>query len=151
MEAMEHYVRHQGIHREAAKALATLLPQPASQSGRKLRQQLIEFVREAAQQAGPGERLLGSSEVLESIIGKYKQVAGERGQHGLTGIVLSLGALVGRLTVSAVHAAMTTVSNHDVWHWCRSHLGPTVQSLRRRIALALNPEQKQKPLPLPDS
>jgi hypothetical protein len=151
MEAMEHYVRHQGIHREAGEALATLLPQPASQAARILRQQLIEFVREAGQQAGEGERLLGSSEVLESIIGKYKQVAGERGQHGLTGIVLSLGALVGRLTVSAVHAAMTTVSNHDVWHWCRSHLGPTVQSLRRRIALALNPEQKQKPLPLPDS
>ena len=151
MEATEHYVRHQGIHREAAEALATILPQPASQAARILRQQLIEFVREAAQQAGEGERLLGSSEVLESIIGKYKQVAGERGQHGLTGIVLSLGALVGRLTVSAVHAAMTTVSNHDVWHWCRSHLGPTVQSLRRRIALALNSEQKQKPLPLPDS
>lgn len=151
MEATEHYVRHQGIHREAAEALATVLPQPTSQAACKLRQQLIEFVREEGQQAEEGERLLGSSEVLESIIGKYKQVAGERGQHGLTGIVLSLGALVGRVTVTAVQAAMTTVSNHAVWQWCRSHLGPTVQSLRHRITLALNSEQKQKQLPLPES
>lgn len=146
MEATEHYVRHQGIHREAAEALATVLPQPASEPGRTLREQLVEFVREEAQQARAGERLLGSSEVLESIIGKYKQVAGERAQHGLTGIVLSIGALVGSLTVSAVQAAMTTVTNQDVWHWCQSHLGPTVQSLRRRITLALNSEQKQEPL-----
>ena len=151
MEATEHYVRHQGIHREAAQALTTVLPQPTSQAACKLRQQLIEFVRDEAQQAGEGERLLGSSEVLESIIGKYKQVAGERGQHGLTGIVLSLGALVGRVTVTAVQTAMTTVTNQHVWQWCRSHLGPTVQSLRHRLTLALNSEQKQKQLPLPES
>jgi len=107
---------------------------------------LLAFVQEEAQQARKGERLLGSSEVLESVIGKYKCVAGERGQHGLTGMVLSIGALVGHVTVEAVQAALVDVPNQDVWDWCQTHLGTTVQGIRRRIVQALGTEQKQQPL-----
>ena len=146
METTEHYVRHQGIHRRAAEELAVLLPKPRSEPARSLREQLLEFVQEEARQTRKGERLLGASEVLESIIGKFKCVAGERGQHGLTGMVLSIGALVGHVTVEAVQAALTEVPNRDVWDWCQTHLGPTLQSLRRRITLALDTEQKRKPL-----
>lgn len=146
METTEHYVRHQGIHRKAAEELAVLLPKPRSEPARSLREQLLEFVLEEARQTRKGERLSGSSEVLESIIGKFKCVAGERGQHGLTGMVLSIGALVGHMTVEAVQAALTEVPNRDVWNWCRTHLGPTLQCLRRRITLALDTEQKRKPL-----
>jgi len=52
------------------------------------------------------------------MLRKFKCVAGERGQHGLTGIVLSIAALVGRVTVSVVQAAMAEVTNQDVWNWC---------------------------------
>ena len=41
---------------------------------------------------------------------------------------------------------MSEITNQQVWDWCRSHLGPTVQSVRGRIRQALYPEQKQKPL-----
>jgi hypothetical protein len=51
---------------------------------------------------------------LESIIGKFKYVAGERGPHGLTGIVLSVRALVGKQTVATVRAAMTEITNREV-------------------------------------
>ena len=146
IETTEHYVRHQGIHRKAADELAALLPKPISEAACSLRQELLAFVQEEAQQARKGERLLGSSEVLESIIGKYKCVAGERGQHGLTGMVLSIGALVGHVTVGAVQAALVDVPNQDVWNWCQTHLGTTVQGLRCRIAQALGTEQTQQPL-----
>lgn len=144
--ATEHYVRHEGIHPEAAEELAALLPKPTTPAAKRLRKQLLEFVQDEAQQTGEGERLLGSSEVLESIIGKFKYVAGERGQHGLTGMVLSIGALVGKQTVATVQTAMSEITNQQVWDWCESHLGPTVQSVRGRIRQALCAEQKQKPL-----
>jgi len=146
IETTEHYVRHQGIHRKAADELAALLPKPISEAACSLRRELLAFVQEEAQQARKGERLLGSSEVLESVIGKYKCVAGERGQHGLTGMVLSIGALVGHVTVEAVQAALVDVPNQDVWDWCQTHLGTTVQGIRRRIVQALGTEQKQQPL-----
>lgn len=91
---------------------------------------------------------MGSSEVLESIIGKFKNVVGERGQHGLTGMALSIGALVGNVAMDTVQAAMTEITTHDVWNWCRLHLGSTVQSVRQQIRQALQAEQKQKILRL---
>lgn len=144
----EHYVRHQGIHVQAAEELGGLLPKSAIPAVQRLRKQLLEFVQTQGQQAREGERLLGSSEVLESIIGKFKHVAGEGGRHGLTGIALSIGASVGNQTVATVQAAITEVTTNAVWEWCRSHLGATVQSVRQRIRQSLHPEQKQKTLRL---
>jgi len=143
---VEHYVRHEGLHRQAADELATLLPKPLTPAAQRLRKELLEFVAAQGQQAREEERLLGSSEVLESIIGKFKHVAGERGQHGLTGMVLSIGALVGNLAVTTVQTAMTQITTPAVWNWCRAHLGATVQSVRQRIRHALHPEQKQTTL-----
>jgi len=146
IECAEHYVRHRGIHRKAGEEMAALLPNPTCEKACKLRRQLLEFIEAEAQQAQDGECLLGSSEVLESIIGKFKCLAGERGQHGLTGMVLSIGALVGRVTVGTVAAALEQVTCRDAWDWCQSHLGPTVHGLRQRITSALKSEQKQKTL-----
>jgi hypothetical protein len=146
LETTEHYVRHEGIHPRAAEELSAALPQPTSEPARSFRGTLLEFIQKEARQAREKERLLGSSEVLESIIGKFKCVAGERGQHGLTGMVLSFGALVGQVTVGIVQAALTEITNQEVWNWCHSHLGPTVQGARRRITLALGTEQKRQPL-----
>jgi len=146
IECTEHYVRHRGIQRQAGEELASALPNPRSSMARKLRGQLLEFIEAEAQRAREGECLLGSSEVLESIIGKFKRLAGERGQHGLTGMVLSIGAIVGRTTVGTVKTALEKVTSQDVWDWCHSRLGFTVQSFRQRINSALKSEQKQKTL-----
>ena len=80
----ERYVRHEGIHAKAAEELAAAIPKPAARAACRLRKQLLVFVEMQGRQTREGERLLGSSEVLESIIGKFKNVAGERGKHGLT-------------------------------------------------------------------
>jgi hypothetical protein len=144
--AAEHYVRHEGIHAAAPVELADALPTPTTPAAKRLRKDLLSFVRQQAAQARGDERLLGSSEVLESIIGKFKHVAGERGDHGLTGMVLSIGAHVGKQTVATVETALTETPTHHVWNWCHTHLGPTVQSVRGKIRQALRKEQKQPTL-----
>lgn len=146
IETTEHYVRHQGIHRDMVDELAALLAVPNSERARKIREKLLAFLRDQARQTAPGERLLGSSEVLESVIGKFKKLVGERGHHGLTGMVLGIGALVGKITAATPQAALREISNRDVRNWYHSHLGPTLQSLRRRLADALSAEQTQEPL-----
>jgi hypothetical protein len=54
----------------------------------------------------------------------------------------------GNLAVETVQAAMTEITTTEVWDWCRSHLGATVQSVRQRIRQAIHPEQNQKTLRL---
>jgi len=144
--AAEHSVRHEGIHRAVAKELNAQLPKSTIPAVQRLRKQLLEFIQSQGQQAREGERLLGSSEVLESIFGAFKHIAGEGGHHGLTGMILSIGALVGNLDVTTILTALTEVTTPSLWEWCRTHLGPTVQSLRQRLRQAINAEQKQKTL-----
>ncbi len=55
-----------------------LRPLLRTATGRRLAMELITFVREQASKAKPGERLPGSTEVLESCFGKYKTL--ERNQ-----------------------------------------------------------------------
>ena len=141
VEATEHYIRHEGHHRNALVELTARMPQPTTRAARALRQQLLEFVAKQGEPLNEQERLLGSSEVIESVIGKFKYMAGERGHHGMTGMVLSIGAFVGRCAMTTVQSAMEEITTHDVWQWCSEQLGTTVQSARRRIAQALAPEQ----------
>ena len=86
---------------------------------------------------------LGSSEVLESVFGKLKNLEGAQSKSGFTGLVLSVAAMVSKTTVCVVKAALEEVSTEAVRRWCREKLGQSVQSTRRR-ALVLSDKSEQK-------
>ena len=143
--ACENYVRHQGLHAAAVEELrARLEPLAVCPPSRRLKNALLEFVAQQAAAAQPDERLLGSTEVLESIIGKYKRLQGMHSGDGMTRMILSIGALVGRRCQETLHQALTQVSNSDTAAWCREHLGITLQARRK---YAFNPEQIPPPIP----
>jgi hypothetical protein len=145
-QAGETYVRHQGLHADAAAELRTRLePLATCAPSRRLKDALLEFVTQQAAAAKPGERLIGSTEVLESIIGKYKRLQGMHSGDGMTRMILSIGALVGRRCQETLRQALAHVSNNDLAAWCRDHLGITLQACRK---LAFAPEQKPPLTPL---
>jgi hypothetical protein len=142
-EAAEHYVRHQGWHAAAAEELRTCLEPLATCAGsRRLKDNLLQFAAQQVAAAQTGERLLGSTEVLESIIGKYKRLQAMHSADGMTRTILSVGAVVGRRCLQTLRQALTTVTNRHVADWCRQHLGLTLQARRQQ---AFAPEQKQPP------
>jgi hypothetical protein len=111
--------------------------------------EFVQFVTEEGAKANAGERLVGSSEVIESIFGKWKRLEGEQARSGLTGLVLALGAIVAPTTAEVVKQALTTVPTKTVLTWCRKKLGKTVQATRRALFAPLRKaEQKQDQLPL---
>jgi hypothetical protein len=111
--------------------------------------EFVQFVTEEGAKANAGERLVGSSEVIESIFGKWKRLEGEQARSGLTGLVLALGAIVAPTTAEVVKQALTTVPTKTVLTWCREKLGKTVQATRRALFAPLRKaEQKQDQLPL---
>jgi hypothetical protein len=96
-------------------------------------EELLQFVRDESAKARPGERLLGSSEVIESVFGKLKALEKGQANQGFTGFVLSAAALVAPTTLGVVREAMETVSTHDAYTWCRDSLGPSVQAQRKTV------------------
>lgn len=128
-----HYVRKEGYHAGAAEALQTQggLGDGSTLGGR-LTARLIDFVRTQSAAARAGEHLIGSSECLESLIGKGKRLEGQQSRSGFTKMILGLAAAVTEPTREYVTRALTAVKTQDVKDWCREHLGLSVQSKRRR-------------------
>jgi hypothetical protein len=67
----------------------------------------------------PGERSLGSSEMIESLFGYFKRVkCGVSDQHGGIGrLILSAASRVGELTIDVTKNALETIKVSDVNHW----------------------------------
>ncbi len=139
VELTECHVRHYGFQSESLDTLeAQLYALPLLPHVLNFADELLAFVRTESAKARPGERLLGSSEVIESVFGKLKHIERAHAHQGFTGLILSAPAMVGPTTLEVVQEAMETVSTKDAQIWCRETLGPSVQA--QRIAL-FTPEQ----------
>jgi len=100
-----------------------------------LRAQLLAFVKSESLKAKPGEHLLGSSEIIESVLGKLKRLEQNQAKSGFTGLVLSVAAVVSKTTREVVQQAMETAPTKKVLEWTREHLGQSVQE-KRKIAFS---------------
>ena len=86
--------------------------------------------------------LLGSSDVIESLIGKAKQRLEAQGRNELNKSILLIPCMCGELTQDLVAEALTTVRVQDVTTWVSENVGDTMQAKRRR---ELPRSQPQKP------
>lgn len=131
-ETAEDYVRREGYHASAAAEVARGLKGLANHTAaRTMERALLEFVNTQSAAARPRERLIGSSEVLESLIGKYKQLQGSYKHGGITPQLLALGAMVVPQSAETIVPALRTIRTCDVRAWCRRHLGFSLQSQRQ--------------------
>ena len=125
------FVRYQGLYPGAGFALAAALPAREGVAG-ELREELINFVRGEALKARYGERMPGTTEVLESCFGKLKALEDGQSKSGFTGLVLSLGAMVSQWTTESLGEALEQCRVRDVMAWCRKMLGKSVQAQRKQ-------------------
>ena len=78
---------------------------------------------------------MGSTEVIESVFGKWKQWERQESSSGITTLVLSLGSLLGQWTTERIQTALEKTPVKNVVAWCASHLPQSLQS-QRRLAFA---------------
>lgn len=124
------FIRQHGDHREVPEALRTPLSRFVDGPARALVEDVLAFVEVQSARAGE-QRLLGSSEVLESLLGKGKQMMG-RARNGFTKSVLGLAAAISDLSSQAIHAALASTTAQDVQNWTRDHLGLSLPAQRQR-------------------
>jgi hypothetical protein len=120
-----------------------LEPGRLSAESRCLAEELIGFVDEQSLPARPGERLPGSTEVLESCFGRYKALEKGQARGGFTSLLAAFGSLLAEATSRTVEQALRGVPTREVRDWCAEHLGKTVFA-RRREAFAAATKAQQK-------
>ena len=148
MDTAVAFVGSEGLQAKTAVLLSRKLTPPRrSVEQRRLAVELIKFVREQARKAKPGERLPGSTEVLESCFGKFKTLERDQAKGGFTSLLLGFGLSFATATIESVLEAMCRVPTKKAWGWCAKHLGQTLFSKRKEaFAMARGAQQKSAEL-----
>ena len=129
-------IRTQGLSRGCETQLkAAFRARPSQERHQELEGVMLEFARQQSAGLKAGERLIGSTEVLESVFGKLKTLERQESKSGLTGLVLSLGALLGTWTNSRLKAALDQTPVKHMESWLQELFPESVQS-QRRLAFA---------------
>lgn len=103
-------------------------------SSQKMADELLELARSQSASIAPGMSYPGSSEIIESLIGKSKQIQGQHSRGGFTKMVLTIGACLSELNEKVVWQSLQDVREINVRQWTKEALGNTLECIRR-IAL----------------
>lgn len=137
-EAAVAYVRAEGYHCSAVEGLEeTLTPLARAPASLRLKTGLLTFVAGQSQHLPEGQHLPGSTEVLESLLGKYKRIQGAHSKGGMTGALLNIGATLLEKTPAVINKALATVRVDHVTQWLRDKLGMTIPA-QQALALRQN-------------
>lgn len=93
---------------------------------------LIDFFHEQSKVVPDGQVWVGSSEIIESLFGKLKNLEQDQSKGGFTSLILGAVACVGKVDADIVSAAMRQVNTVDVDAWLKEQMGPTLLSKRRK-------------------
>jgi len=124
-------VKTQGLSVESIQSCQeTLCDLPA---GSPIRKEVSHYLQQYVPVVESSESpLLGSSDVIESLIGKAKQRLEANGRSELNKSILLIPCLCGELTQDLVAEALSMVRVQDVTTWVSKHVGETMQSKRRK-------------------
>jgi hypothetical protein len=127
------YIRKHGYHqnaREELKQTLCQLPMSANSHAQRVADRILDYVQEQSRMVPEGEHVLGTTEVLESLLGKAKQLQGSQSKSGFTKMILGIAAGVSKLTAQLVKTALSKTKVLDVIEWTASELGHSVQAQR---------------------
>lgn len=101
------------------------------ESSQHMASELLELAREQCQAIPAGVSYPGSSEVIESLIAKNKEIQGQHNRGGFTKMLLAIGASVSEISEKILVESLLAVREVDVRQWAKNALGTTLASLRR--------------------
>ena len=140
VEQTEEEVKNHGLSRQTAARLWKRMPTQLRRDAslREFLRGLKGYLDEEGSKVPVGQSWLGTSDVIESLFGKYKCFL-EKSPDGEVGAsVLALPLLTVDLTAELVHEALLTVSVQDVRSWANDSVGPSKLSKVCTLSAAMD-------------
>lgn len=136
LQTAEDFINHNGIYNDCSQDLLLVpgLEFQHRERTERVRKEMLDFVEGQAAKARHGETLLGSTQVLESFIGKLKNIEKTQSKSGFTGLLLSLAAIVSETSEEIVKNAMESVPTKKALEWVKRNIVKTLQSKRKAVS-----------------
>ncbi|QDV40568.1 hypothetical protein Enr13x_59260 [Stieleria neptunia] len=132
-KTLEHS-RTVGFNADSAASLAEKLSCDVGDwQSQAFRDEIVSAIEENSSILAPGERLPASSEILESLIGKGKQMGRQHSRSGFTRNVLSMAASVADVSAEAIETSLASVTHKTLCNWVKDNLRQTMTMFRRSV------------------
>ena len=135
-------IKQNGLSKQTAKIFAKKVKRVKSKRKKivKLKAQLTTFLTHEAAEFGDSGKWLGTSDIIESVFGKYKVFSAKTPLKEIGKSVLTIPVFISRVTLQEVKEAMESVSDKKLKNWLAENIGTSLFS-KRRTAF---PAQKRK-------
>ncbi len=137
VKAAERYIKFNGIYVDCHNDLTVELPVVTFERIREVRDELLRFVDNESHKVNGNDILLGSSEIIESVIGKFKNMERDQAKSGFTSTLLNFASIVGKTTRGIIRDAMESVPTKKISEWVTDNLGQSVQSKKKEMLRAI--------------
>jgi hypothetical protein len=104
-----------------------------SQPGQAFRAEVMDYIEQQGSRMGETQPLLASSDVLESLFGKYKLFCQRSPLQEVGRLILTIPLCTVQLTGSLVKRALESVQDIDVDHWAKEVLGTSLFAQRKAV------------------
>lgn len=99
-------------------------------SATRIAVQLIDWIKQSSDKLKDDERAWLSTEILESLFGKFKQVEQQQSKGGFTRVIAVIPTLCVKATKQIVRKAFQAVNSPQTLKWLNDSLGKTLNARR---------------------
>ena len=129
-------VKWNGLNKKSSERFAKGVKKIGNNNAKakQLKENLKEFFDEEVKQFPKKEiTLLGTSDIIESVFGKYKIFSAKTPLKEIGKSILTIPILTSEVTIEEVKKAMETITNEKLSEWARANLGESIFSKRKKI------------------
>jgi hypothetical protein len=129
-------VNRQGLNSQTAKLVNASLErhdrnwQNRHASATRIGKQLIGWIGQSSSQLHRGDRSWLSTEILESLFGRFKQLERQHSKGGFTRLIAALPTLCMRINSETIRRGFGRVDSPAVRNWIADTLGSTLTAQR---------------------
>lgn len=96
-------------------------------------QEITKYLKATREQLPDEEKILCTSDIIESSFGKYKNYLNQNPMVGITNLSLCLGAFTNSLDAEELKAGLESTKMNHLEKWSKENIGETNLSKRRRV------------------
>lgn len=140
---VNHSLKHHGLNHQSQQTLEQMLQQmELTDEANAFGQLLLEQVGQQARCCAKGQTWLATSDVIESLFGKYKLFCQRSPIKEIGPLILLIPLCTAKLTAPLVKTALETIRSLDVQEWLSNTLGTTMFAQRKAALISSHLDMK---------
>ncbi len=133
---VETEMKHNGLSKLGYEKCKKILDKLESDKGKEFKETLISRIDQQIQILPNTDRILFSSDILESLFGKYKNRVSENPMASITSLMLIIAAFTIDLTEERIKQSIENVKIEEIKRWSRQNIGVSLFQKRKALLAA---------------